>query len=194
MQFVRPQTRPCQSGDTQRLVVFPDSSSKPPVPGPTPDCVAMPGQMVESHLFVIFNGTLSCPSFGGPFWAILVIGLSLIKSFCQPRWKVGRRNASVTWAKLRATRDDRSSWPTTGPSLEVCRLELEHNRMSPSRRTSAHPCRRRCVVDGCDPQRSRSAADGGPRRHRSTSGCMKSRRLFMSLVKHGDRSCETEAH
>jgi hypothetical protein len=56
VQFVRPQTRPCQSDETQRSLLFPGVSSKPPVPGPLPACVAIPGHIVESHLLVTVKG------------------------------------------------------------------------------------------------------------------------------------------
>lgn len=56
VQFVRPQTRPCQSGLTQTLLLFPLESAKPPVPGPVPACVAIPGHMVEPQLLVTISG------------------------------------------------------------------------------------------------------------------------------------------
>lgn len=56
VQFVRPQTRPCQSDDTQRSLLFPWESANPPVPGPLPACVAIPGHMVEPHLLVMVKG------------------------------------------------------------------------------------------------------------------------------------------
>jgi hypothetical protein len=68
LQFVLPQTRPCQSVLTIKLMLDPEASSKPPVPAPVPAWVPIPGQIVESHWLLITNGTESRFS-GGPHLA-----------------------------------------------------------------------------------------------------------------------------
>lgn len=65
LQFVLPQTRPCQSPLTIKLLLDPGVSSKPPVPAPVPACVPIPGQIVASHWLLTTNGTESLFS-GGP--------------------------------------------------------------------------------------------------------------------------------
>lgn len=55
-QFVRPHTLPCQSGLTNILLELLDSSTKPPVPGPMPFWVPMPGHMVSGQAFVTTSG------------------------------------------------------------------------------------------------------------------------------------------
>lgn len=56
LQFVRPQTRPCHASPTLNVLVLPVVSSKPPVPGPLPDCVRIPGYIGFAHLLVIISG------------------------------------------------------------------------------------------------------------------------------------------
>jgi hypothetical protein len=84
VQFVRPQTRPCQSGDTQSCELFPETSSNPPIPGPVPACVAIPGHIVVSHWLVMARGMRPFQFDGGPRRLKLVTRELNIKSACQP--------------------------------------------------------------------------------------------------------------
>jgi hypothetical protein len=68
LQFVLPQTRPCQSALTVRLLLDPGGNSNPPVPAPVPACVPIPGHIVPSHWLLTTNGTESRFS-GGPHLA-----------------------------------------------------------------------------------------------------------------------------
>lgn len=58
LQFVRGHTRPAQSQLTSTVEQLPATSSKPPVDGPTPFWVPMPGHMVSWQLLQIVMGTL----------------------------------------------------------------------------------------------------------------------------------------
>lgn len=53
VQFVRAHTRPFQSDDTSSDLFAPAASSKPPVLGPVPLAVYMPGHSVSGHLLYI---------------------------------------------------------------------------------------------------------------------------------------------
>lgn len=60
VQFVRPHIRPYQSDPTSSDRLAPAASSKPPVSGPVPAVVKMPGHIVSPQLLVINRGTVSC--------------------------------------------------------------------------------------------------------------------------------------
>lgn len=53
VQLVRAHTRPFQSDDTSSDLLAPAASSKPPVPGPVPLDVYMPGHSVPGHWLYI---------------------------------------------------------------------------------------------------------------------------------------------
>lgn len=54
-QFVLPHILPCQSALTHNCTLKVVSSSNPPVPGPMPFWVPMPGHMVSGQLFVTIS-------------------------------------------------------------------------------------------------------------------------------------------
>lgn len=69
LQFVLPHTRPCQSAATLNSLFSPGCSSNPPVPGPVPDCVPIPGQIVSAQLFTTVICVPPSRFRGGPHWA-----------------------------------------------------------------------------------------------------------------------------
>lgn len=55
-QLVRPHILPCQFGLTHISLLLMVSRAKPPVPGPMPFCVPMPGHIVSGQLLVTMSG------------------------------------------------------------------------------------------------------------------------------------------
>lgn len=81
LQFVRPQTLPCQSALTVNSLTSPEASSNPPVPAPVPACVPIPGQIVCSQLLLILSGTVPSRFTGGPGLAGLGFGFAFLAKY-----------------------------------------------------------------------------------------------------------------